>query len=102
VCVAATAHTYLEPRSVPGAGLSLANVKGLIMTEARCQVPALIGAFFLVGSCNGARDIDYTDYTRSRFISADIAATHEEGSTSLRRGTTTQNEPVGSIPWQSR
>lgn len=99
MCVAATAHTYLEPRSVPGAGLSLANVKGLIMTQARCQVLALIGAFFLVGSCNGARDIDYT---RSRFISADIAATHEEGSTSLRRGTTTQNEPVGSIPWQSR
>jgi hypothetical protein len=55
---------------------------------------ALIGGFFFVGSSSSAHDIDYT---RSRFISAGIAATREEGSTSLRRGTTTQNEPVGSI-----
>jgi hypothetical protein len=67
------------------------------MTQARFQLPALIGAIFVVGACNG--DIDYS---RSRAISADIAATHEEGATTRRHATTTEGEPVGSMPWQSR
>jgi hypothetical protein len=69
------------------------------MTQARSRLPVLIGAFLLVGACDGARDIDYS---HSRAISADIAATHDEGATSLRHATTTEGEPVGSIPWQSR
>jgi hypothetical protein len=67
------------------------------MMHAHWQLPALIGAFFLVGACNS--DIDYS---RSRSISADIAATHEEGATTRRHATTTEGEPVGTIPWQMR
>ncbi|HEV2549782.1 MAG TPA: hypothetical protein VGU20_20880 [Stellaceae bacterium] len=52
---------------------------------------------FLVGSCDGAREVDYRP---SRGISADIAATHEMGATSLRRGMTTEEEPLGAMPWQ--
>jgi hypothetical protein len=69
------------------------------MMHAHWQLPALIAALFLVGACNGARDVDYS---RSRSISADIAASREEGSTSRAHATTTQGEPVGSIPWQMR
>ena len=64
------------------------------MTQARFQLPALIAALFLVGACGDV------DYSRSRAISADIAATHEEGSTSRWHARTTAGEPVGSIPWQ--
>jgi len=67
--------------------------------QARSQLPALIGALFLVGACNGARDVDYS---RSRAISSDIAATQEEGSTSRWHARTTAGEPIGSIPWQIR
>jgi hypothetical protein len=66
------------------------------MTQARSQLPA-IGAFLLVGACNSN-----IDYSHSRAISADIAATHEEGATTRRHATTTEGEPVGSILWQSR
>jgi hypothetical protein len=66
------------------------------MTQAHWQLTALVAAL-LVSDCGGARDVDYT---RSRAISADIAATHEEGSTSRSHAITTQGEPVGSIPWQ--
>jgi hypothetical protein len=70
------------------------------MTQAHLQLIALIaGALFLVGACNGARDVDYS---RSRSISADTAATQEEGSTSRWHARTTQGEPVGTIPWQMR
>ena len=51
----------------------------------------------LVGGCDGAREVDYRP---SRGISADIAATHEMGATSLRRGMTTEEEPLGAMPWQ--
>lgn len=68
------------------------------MTQARFQLPALIAALFLVAACGaGARDVDYS---RSRAISADTAATQEEGSTSRWHARTTAGEPVGSIPWQ--
>ena len=67
------------------------------MVHAHWQLPALIATLFLVGACDGARDVDYS---RSRSISAHIAATYAEGSTSRSHATTTQGEPVGSIPWQ--
>jgi len=70
-----------------------------LMTHTRLQLTALIAAHFLVGACNGARDVDYS---RSRAISADIAATQEEGSTSRWHARTTAGEPIGSIPWQIR
>ena len=69
------------------------------MSFARYQLPTLVAALFLVVACNDARDVDYS---HSRSISADIAATHHEGSTTRSHATTTQGEPVGSIPWQSR
>ena len=73
-------------------------IKLILMTQNRLQLPALIAALFLVGACSGgARDVDYS---RSRAISADTAATHEEGSTSRSHAITTRSEPVGSIPWQ--
>jgi hypothetical protein len=67
------------------------------MTKTRSQIPALVGVLLLVGACNG--DIDYS---HSRAISADIAATQEEGSTSRWHARTTAGEPIGSIPWQIR
>jgi hypothetical protein len=51
----------------------------------------------LVGCVGGAHDIDYT---QERGISADIAATHATGPSSLDRGETVKGEPVGAIPWQ--
>ncbi len=50
----------------------------------------------VVGCAEGARDIDYTP---ERGISADIAASHATGPTSLDRGETVGGEPVGAIPW---
>jgi hypothetical protein len=74
------------------------GLRRTVMTnQARYQLPALIGVFFLVGACNS--DIDYS---HSRAISADTAATQEEGSTSRWHARTTAGEPVGSIPWQMR
>jgi hypothetical protein len=70
------------------------------MTYAHLRFTTLIAALVLVGACgDGARDVDYS---RSRAISADIGAAREEGSTSRSHATTTQGEPVGSIPWQMR
>jgi hypothetical protein len=68
------------------------------MTQAHLHLTAVAAALLLVGACNGgARDVDYS---RSRAISADIAATQEEGSTSRWHARTTAGEPIGSIPWQ--
>ena len=70
------------------------------MIRAKSRLPTLIGALFVLGACgDGARDVDYS---RSRAISADIGAAREEGSTSRSHATTTQGEPVGSIPWHMR
>jgi hypothetical protein len=55
---------------------------------------ALLG---FVAACDGAREVDYRP---SRGISADIDATHEVGATSLRRGMTTETEPLGAMPWR--
>jgi hypothetical protein len=65
--------------------------------QTRSWLPVLIVALFLVGACNS--DIDFS---RSRAISADIAAAREEGSTTRSHATTTRSEPVGTIPWQMR
>jgi hypothetical protein len=40
------------------------------MRHTRLQLGALGAALFLIGACDGARDVDYS---RSRAISADIA-----------------------------
>lgn len=56
----------------------------------------LVPLVLLAGCGGGARDIDYT---QERGISADIAASHATGPTSLDRGQTVTGEPVGSIPW---
>jgi hypothetical protein len=70
------------------------------MIRAKSRLPTLIGALFVLGACgDGARDVDYS---RSRAISSDIAATQEEGSTSRWHARTTAGEPIGSIPWQIR
>ena len=69
------------------------------MAETRLRSVALGVALFLGGACSDARDVDYS---RSRSISSDISATHEEGATTLRHGATTEGEPIGSIPWQFR
>ena len=91
--------THLEPRSIPRRGaLYVKHAQGPIMIQTRFQLPALIVALSL-GACGGARDVDYS---RSRSISADTAATHEAGATSVRAARTTPGEPVGSIPWQMR
>ena len=50
----------------------------------------------LAGCGGGARDVDYS---QERGISADIAATHATGPTSIVGGRTISGEPYGSIPW---
>jgi hypothetical protein len=57
-----------------------------------------VAVLFLTSACDiGAREVDYRP---SRGISADIAATHATGATSLMRGMTTEGEPFGAMPWQ--
>jgi hypothetical protein len=59
----------------------------------------LMAALVLLAACassGGARDVDYT---QERGISADIAATHAEGASSLDRGETVTGEPLGAMPW---
>jgi hypothetical protein len=68
------------------------------ITLARASLVMLIAALLcFAAGCDGARDVDYR---LSRGISADIGATHETGATSLRRGRTTEGEPLGAMPWQ--
>ncbi|HUC66242.1 MAG TPA: hypothetical protein VMA53_12470 [Stellaceae bacterium] len=60
---------------------------------------AFAALFLLAGCSGGARDVDYTP---DRGISADIAASHSPGSSSLYpgiSGTSQSDEPLGLLPW---
>jgi hypothetical protein len=81
--MAAVMGTEAEPHERPVSSVSLAILAATTL--------------MLAGGCDGAREVDYRP---SRGISADIAATHEMGATSLRRGMTTEEEPLGAMPWQ--
>lgn len=53
----------------------------------------------LAGCAGGAREVDYPP---ERGISADIAATHFSGASSIYPGMDVNavSEPLGAIPWQ--
>ncbi len=59
---------------------------------------ALAALVLLAGCTGGARDVDYTP---ERGISADIAASHYAGPTSLYPGGFERGEPLGLVPWQT-
>ena len=62
-------------------------------------IAATMSLFGLLAGCagDGMREVEYT---QSRGISADIAATRNSGPSSLTPGETVRGEPRGAIPWQ--
>ena len=59
----------------------------------------LMAVLVLIAACassGGARDVDYT---QERGISADIAASHADGPSSVDHGETVTGEPYGAMPW---
>lgn len=68
------------------------------MTRPSATLAALT-VLALLAACGGdsAREVEYT---QSRGISADIAATHYRGPSSLQPGETAAGEPRGAIPWR--
>lgn len=58
-------------------------------------------ALALLAGCAGAGGARDVDYTPDRGISADIAASHSQGPSSLYPGIsgTATDEPLGALPW---
>jgi hypothetical protein len=67
------------------------------MTKTKLEFRALGAVLFLIAACNDGATV--VDYRPSRGFSADIAASQNAGATSMRRGRTTEGEPVSAMPW---
>jgi hypothetical protein len=67
------------------------------MTRPSVTLAALTVLALLAACGDSAREVEYT---QSRGISADIAATHDRGPSSLQPGETASREPRGAILWR--
>jgi len=67
------------------------------MTRSSAIIAAAAASALLAACSGGAREVEYT---QSRGISADIAATHDRGPSSLAPGETTSGELRGAAPWR--